>query len=52
MLFKAKGEHNGLMPLKTVCPNLGRFGEAFFGNGSRAGVFVDKSRMCAGPSLL
>ena len=25
-----KGGNSGLMPLKTVCPNLGGFGEEFF----------------------
>ena len=35
-----KGGHNGLLPLKTMCPNPGEFGEEFYGNGSRAGLLT------------
>ena len=30
-----KRGHNGFMPLKTVCLNLGGFGEEFYSSGSR-----------------
>ena len=46
-----KGGHSGLVPLKTVCPNLGGFGEEFYSNGSRAGLLI-RIRVCAGPALL
>ena len=46
-----KGGHSRLMPLKTVCPNPGRFGEGFYSNGSRAGLLI-RIRVCAGPALL
>ena len=29
-----KGGHSWLLPLKTVCPNLGGFGEDFYSNSS------------------
>ena len=35
-----KGGHSGLVTLKTVCPNLGGFGEEFYSNGSRAGLLI------------
>ena len=35
-----KGGHSGPMPLKTVCPDLGGFGEEFYSNGSRAGWLI------------
>ena len=43
--------HSGLLPSKTMCPNLGGFGEEFYSNGSRAGLLV-RIRVCAGPALL
>ena len=36
----SKGGHSGLVPWKTVCPNLGGFGEEFYSNGSRAGLLT------------
>ena len=33
-----KGRHNGLLLLKTVCPNPGEFGEEFYDNDSRVGL--------------
>ena len=44
-----KGGHIGLMPLKTVCPNPGGFGEEFYSNGSRVGLLI-RIRVCAGPA--
>ena len=35
-----KGEHSGLLPLKTVCPHLGDFGEEFYSNGSRVDLLI------------
>ena len=35
-----KGGHSGLVPLKTVCPNLGGFGEEFYSNGSKAELLI------------
>ena len=32
-----KGGHSGFLFSKTVCPNLGGFGEEFYSNGSRLG---------------
>ena len=32
-----KGEHSRLMPVKTVCPNLGGFDAGIYSNSSRAG---------------
>ena len=46
-----KEGHSGLMPLKSVCPNLGGFGEEFYSNGSRAELLI-RVRVCAGPALL
>ena len=46
-----KGGHSGFMPLKTVCPSPGGFGEEFCSNGSRAGLLI-RIRVCAGPALL
>ena len=46
-----KGGHNRLMPLKTVCPNLGGFGEEFYSNDSRVGLLI-RIRVCAGPAFL
>ena len=36
--FAGKGVHSELMPLKTVCPNQGEFGEEFYSNASRVGL--------------
>ena len=46
-----KGGHSGLVPLKTVCPNPGGFGEEFYSKGSRAGLLI-RIRVCARPALL
>ena len=53
-----KREHRGLLPWKTVCPNLwggvggvGGFGEEFYSSGSRVGLLI-RIRVCAGPALL
>ena len=46
-----KGGHSRLVPVKTVCPNLGGSGEEFYGNGSRVGLLI-RIRVCAGPVLL
>ena len=35
-----KRGHSGVPPLKTMCPNPGRFGEEFYSNGSRVGLLV------------
>ena len=35
-----KGEHGGLMPWKTMCPNLRAFGEELYSNGSRVGLML------------
>ena len=35
-----KGEHRGFLPLKTVCPNPGGFGEEFYSNSSRMGLLI------------
>ena len=35
-----KGGHSGPLPSKTVCPNLGGFGEEFYSIGSRAGLLI------------
>lgn len=37
IILPGKGEHSELLPLKTVCPNLGGFGEEFYSNGSKRG---------------
>ena len=36
----SKGGHSGLIPWKTVCPNLGGFGEEFSSYGSRSGLLI------------
>ena len=41
-----RGGHSGLMPLKTVYPNLGGYGEEFYSNGSRVGLLI-RIRVCA-----
>ena len=46
-----KGGHSRLVPSKTVCPNLGGFGEEFYSNGSRAGLLV-RLRVRAGLAFL
>ena len=46
-----KGGHSGLMPLKTMCPNPGGFGEEFDSSGSRAGLLI-RIRVCAEPTFL
>ena len=46
-----KGGHSGFNPSKTVCPNLGGFGEEFYSNGSRE-VLLIRIRVCAGPAFL
>ena len=46
-----KGGHSGAVPLKTLCPSSGGFGEGFYRNGSRAGLLV-RIRVCAGPAFL
>ena len=38
IVLPGKGGHSGLMPLKTLCPNQGEFGEEFYSNGSRVGL--------------
>ena len=48
LVCQAKGD-SSLLPLKTVCPNLGGFGEVFYGSCSRAGLLI-KIRVCAGPA--
>ena len=45
------GRHSRLMPLKTVCPNPGGFGEEVYNNGSRVGLLL-RIRVCAGPAFL
>ena len=35
-----KGGHNGLLPWKTMCPNLGGFDEEFYSNGLRVGLLI------------
>ena len=35
-----KGQQRGLLPLKTVCPNLGGFDEEFYNNRSRVGLLI------------
>ena len=45
-----KGGHGRLVPLKTVCPSLGGFGE-FYSTGLKAGLPI-RIRVCAGPALL
>ena len=42
-----KRGHNGFMPLKTVCLNLGGFGEEFYSSSSRAGLLI-RIRVCQG----
>ena len=42
-----KGGHRWLMPWETVCPILGKFGEKFYSNGSRAGLLI-RLRVCKG----
>ena len=49
--LSGKGGHSGLLPSKTVCPNLGGFGEEFYSSGSRVGLLI-RIRVCAGPALL
>lgn len=36
----SKGGHSGPVSFKTVCPNLGGFGEEFYSNGSRAELLI------------
>ena len=43
--LSGKGERSELGPSKTVCPNLGGFGEEFYRNGSRAGLLI-RIRVC------
>ena len=43
--------HSSLVPLKTVCPNPGRFGEELYSNGSRVGLLMS-IMVCTGPALL
>ena len=45
-----KRGHNGLMPLKTVCLNLGGFGEEFYSSGSRVELLT-RMRVCTGLAL-
>ena len=46
-----KGGHGGLVPWKTVCPNLGGSGEELYSNGSRVGLMI-RIGVCAGPVFL
>ena len=46
-----KGGHNGLVPSKTVCPNLGGLCEEFYSNDSRAGLLI-RNRGCTRPAFL
>ena len=41
------GRHRGLLPWKSMCPNLGAFDEEFYSNSLKGGV-ADKIRVCAG----
>ena len=45
-----KGGHSGLM-LSKLCPNLERFGEEFYSNGSRMRLLI-RIRVYAGPVAL
>ena len=45
-----KGGHSGLM-LSKLCPNLERFGEEFYRNGSRMRLLI-RIRVYAGPVAL
>ena len=45
-----KRGHNRLMPLKTVCLNLGGFGEEFYSSGSRVELLI-RMRVCTGFAL-
>lgn len=45
-----KGGHRGLLPMKTVFPNLGGFDSIAIA--TVQGKVVDKSEVCAGPALL
>ena len=45
-----KGGHSGLM-LSKLCPNLERFGEEFYSNGSRLRLLI-RIRVYAGPVAL
>ena len=38
--FPGKGGHSRLLPSKTMCPNLGEFGEGFYSNSSRVGLLT------------
>ena len=40
LLCWAKGARVGSCPPKTVCPNMGGFGEEFYNNGSRAELLI------------
>ena len=46
-----KGGHGGLVPWKTVCPNLGGSGEELYSEGSRVGLMI-RIGVCAGPVFL
>ena len=46
-----KGGQGGLLPLSTVCLNLGGSGEEFYSNSSRNELLI-RVRVCAGPALL
>ena len=46
-----KGGCSGLVPLKTVCPNPGGFGEEFYSDGSRVGLLIS-IRVCEGPQMV
>ena len=35
-----KWGHSGLLPQKTMCPNLGGFDKEFYSNGSRVGLLI------------
>ena len=45
-----KRGHNGFMPLKTVCLNLGGFGEEFYSSGLRVELLT-RMRVCTGLAL-
>ena len=49
--LQGKWGHSRLVPLKTLCPSPGGFGEEFYSSGSRVGLLI-RIRVCEGPALL